>query len=459
MDLYLPNGVSGSLHRPVDLLDRDPTPLDEAVYIPSVTPGYAVAAYKQDWARDLPEGVGSGDLNFLDPDNELFRISHVMSSAGQALLDTRPCIIKERDRSATRMIGDSGGYQIASGNLRIRNDQDRMKILRWLEQHADWAMTLDVPTGPIDKPGYAFKDFNACLTTTLDHLQFFQQKRKEGATRFLNVLQGNTTQQSDKWFDEVKGYPFEGWAFAGKLRHNFYNLCRRIIMMADQKLLEDRDWIHILGTNELGVAVGLSALQRAINRKINPRLRISYDTSTPFRMNSWHGVYSLPFFDSNRMTLKQVRCPDARHLLGSKKRFPWSSPIGDRMTLGDLSVKTGVNLNSYHDAISHHLLANHNLASLCYAVSLANRVFDAEKEITKADRRIQAKHSADAEEDKILAETHRLMAEAVKAIDDVIDSCTLQALERNRGHFRRIRPINEPVAHDEDREFPENFWE
>ncbi|MBM3595923.1 MAG: hypothetical protein FJX31_09170 [Alphaproteobacteria bacterium] len=105
-----------------------------------------------------------------------------MSSAGQALSDKRPCIIKERDRSATRMIGDSGGYQIASGNLRIRSDNDRMKILRWLEQHADWAMTLDVPTGPIEKPGYAFKDFNACLTTTLDHLQFFQEKRKEVGT-------------------------------------------------------------------------------------------------------------------------------------------------------------------------------------------------------------------------------------------------------------------------------------
>ena len=189
MDFRLPNGVTGSFPAPTNHIADDPTPLDQAVYIPSVTPGYAVAAYSQDWKRDLPDGIGPGDLDFLDPNNKLFRISHVMSSAGQALFDKRPCIIKQRDRSATMMIGDSGGYQIANG-VKIDGDRDRLRILRWLEQHADWAMTLDVPTGPLEKPGYAYSSFRHCLDTTLSHLDFFQANRVPGATKFLNVRCG-----------------------------------------------------------------------------------------------------------------------------------------------------------------------------------------------------------------------------------------------------------------------------
>ena len=89
------------------------------------------------------------------------------------------------------LICDSGGYQIASGNLKIRDDSDRLKMLRWLERHGDWAMTLDVPTGPLNTQGYAYSSFRDCLDTTLDHLKFFQANRQPGATKFLNVLQGN----------------------------------------------------------------------------------------------------------------------------------------------------------------------------------------------------------------------------------------------------------------------------
>jgi hypothetical protein len=246
MKIHLPNGPSGFYPAPTNHIVDDLTPLDQAVYIPSVSPSYAMAAYNQKWKRALPEGVEDGDLNFLDPNNKLFRISHVMSSAGQALLQNRRCIIQERDRSATMLICDSGGYQIATRRLTINGDADRLAILRWLERHANWAMTLDVPTGPVGDPRYHYKSVKDCLTDTVYNLEFFQKNRKSSEVGFLNVLQGNTTQQSDEWFRAVKGFDFEGWAFAGKLRHNFFNLCRRIIHMADQKLLDGRDWIHVL---------------------------------------------------------------------------------------------------------------------------------------------------------------------------------------------------------------------
>jgi hypothetical protein len=208
MNVHFPNGASGHYPAPTNHIQGDPTPLDEAVYLPSVTPGYAVAAYKREWPRGLPEGVAPEDMDFLAPQNKLFRISHVMSSAGQALNQSQPCIIQARDRSQTTLVADSGGYQIAGGLLHINGVNDILRILQWQEYHADWAMTLDVPTGNVGKPGYRYKSFRDCLDTTLGYLDVYQANRKEGATKFLNVLQGNSTADSDIWFDAVKNYRY-----------------------------------------------------------------------------------------------------------------------------------------------------------------------------------------------------------------------------------------------------------
>ena len=410
----------------------DPTPKDQAIYGPSVTPGFAIDVYNENWRRALPRGISPADLNFLDPANKLFRISHVMSSAGQALDQTKPCIITTRDRASTLMIGDSGGYQIASGRRSIDGDHDRFRILRWLEENADVAMTLDVPTGPVRKPGYKFKNTKDCLTATLEHLEFFHKHREPGKVRFLNVLQGNTTPESDAWYDAVKGFEFEGWAFAGILRHNFYNLCRRLLIMAHEGQLANKSWIHVLGTNELETAVMLTALQRAINRHINPDIRISFDTSSPFRILSWNKTYTVPRFGADRIVMESDDIPDGPELVGSGVRWPWPSPLGDRMTLGDIVFKEENDGKSHRDTQSSHLLAHHNLAALCYAVSVANRVYDSES--------IQHRH------------TIALAAgDAVSAIEKVFSSGLMTTLEKTQATFRRLRHGTEPKADDEER--------
>jgi hypothetical protein len=58
-----------------------------------------------------------------------------------------------------------------------------------------------------------------------------------GKIRLCNVLQGNTQAQTDTWYEAAKGYAFEGWAFAGRLRHNIYSFIRRIFIM-------ERDGLH-----------------------------------------------------------------------------------------------------------------------------------------------------------------------------------------------------------------------
>jgi len=90
--------------------------------------------------------------------------------------------------------------------------------------------------------------------------------------------------------------------------------------MADENKLQDKAWIHVLGTNEIETAVLLTALQRAINQYINPNLRISFDTSSPFRLLAWNTFYTIPRFDKNRMVMGTARIPDDIAYIGSTLR-------------------------------------------------------------------------------------------------------------------------------------------
>ena len=417
---------------PKNHIVSDPTPRDQAVYVPSVTPHYAIFVHEGKFNRRLPLGISASDFNFLDPNNKLFRISHVMTSAGQALRQKRDCIITTRDRNNTIVIGDSGGYQIASNPKFIKDNSDRLRILRWLETNANVAMTLDVPTGPLLKPGYHYSSFDECLDATEYNLKLFTSYRQNSDVRFLNVLQGNSQAESDAWYDRVKQYPFEGWAFAGLLRHNFYQLCRRIIIMKQEGQIQGKKWIHVLGTNELETAILLTALQRSINTHINDDLRISYDTSSPFRIISWGDVYGLPRFDSKQMTVPTHKILFGSNYFETPVRWPWPSALGDHLMMGDVCRRDSSHRLRSLDIQSNIYLVHHNLSALCHGIATANRVFDAAN----------------------LANSYpiaRQVGNAVEAIDDIIRTADLSVLERYRPVFNKLRH-SKAFSDDEQRD-------
>lgn len=415
---------------------NDPTPKDEAVYVPAVQSDYAMNVYNRRLVRPLPAGLSVSQLNFLDPANrDFFSLSHVLSSAGQALDQPRDCIITKRDRSTSTLICDSGGYQIASGRMHVSGVADVVKILRWEEQHGDYGMTLDVPTGPLvrNPASYSYRSFADCLTQTLGYLDTFDRKRTSASLKLLNVLQGNTPAEADEWYDAVKKFDFEGWAFAGLLRNDIPQLLRRILTMADENQLQSKVWIHVLGTSDLETAVLLTGLQRSINRHINPTLRISYDTSSPFRALATKSAYSLPNLTLKGMSMPMRTVPDSHDLIGSQEQWPWPSPVGDRITLGDFCVQRPAASNSYHDQVSHLLLAHHNLSALCAGINLANRVFDGTS--------ITGKH--------VIAQH---VGAAVEAIDRVLESGDPAMIGRYRATFKTLRHTDAYDTGDEHRE-------
>ncbi len=353
-----------------------------AMYTPSVPPMYAEYVVKDPSSlRDgnLPAAVTLDDLNFLNPNSSLFHIDHVLYSAGQAMGNTKPCMIKARDKNHTTVIGDSGGYQLISGDLTWQGDQTRKKVLDWLETHCDIAMTLDVPTASIRNPKSQFQSYELCLETTMESLEYFRRHRNENSkTRFLNVLQGRDRPEAKSWFIKVKDYRFEGWAFAGDCRLDFVSVLRRLIQLRDEDRLESENWIHFLGTSQLEIACLLTTLQRALRSHVNQDITVSYDTSSPFIMGGKKSGYTFPSFSTKGFRMSSARMPVDRKNVGSSKRFPFPSSIGDKLTLGDLCVKDKMFQDSPWDGLSSMLVANHNLETLLTSIQTAHRLHDLE---------------------------------------------------------------------------------
>lgn len=361
------------------VLVNDPSPLDEALYIPSVSPSYAQHVHSGSYERSMPGGLDVQDLNFLDPNNSLFRIGYVMSSAGQALYQKKPCIITDRDRSATSLICDSGGWAIAQQTAGIDGFRDRGLILGWMEDHADFGMTLDVPVGNAGKDDYPFKTVKACLDATLEHLDFFERHHTPGRVCWLNVVQARTAKGGYDWYNAVKKFDFcSGWAVAGPQRKNFNYVLGLMLRMLDDGNLQNKRHIHFLGTAELPIACLLTALQRQLNRN-GCNLRITFDTAAPFTMMGKSDIYTLPVFTPKTLRLPQQAAPSTYNCVKSDRAWPWPSAVGQRLKLSDICVIDNAGSGYYRDDLSYDLIAHHNLTSICSAVALSNRVMDAQR--------------------------------------------------------------------------------
>ena len=176
-----------------------------------------------------------------------------------------------------------------------------MKLLRWLEATSDYSMVLDWPTYALVKFGLdpvtgaslhpSLKNFGDCLRGSLENHEFFIKNRKEGATKFLNVLQGRNQEEGDIWWDATKDLPFESWAFSNVQASNFSINLRRLIIMRDEGYLQGREWLHYLGNGKIKAGCALTTVQRALRKYVDPELTVSFDAASPFVMTAKGQMY------------------------------------------------------------------------------------------------------------------------------------------------------------------------
>lgn len=346
------------------------------------------------------------ELYFLNENNGSFHYNAALYSAGHAYIEdlnesqAREKIIYDRDKSKTIVVADSGGFQIAksaSGSSVsgfdwtnpkcVENDEIRLKILRWMEHTADYSMMLDVPTHTMsnERANKHIKSFSDCMSLTKYNADFFVKNRVPGATKILNVMQGRNQEEADIWWDTFKDYPFEGWAFGGATMGNISYMLRRLIMMRDGKYIDDRNWLHVLGTSRLSSSCILTEIQRAIRNTVNEKFTISYDSATAFVVASKGFVLTYDVFESNYsnksksrfsyLTHKMVETIDA---VGSTRPFPFSSVPAKFLTVGDICCRDPkvAGTKTTWDSFSYALLMWHNLYRQISAIQNALRIYD-----------------------------------------------------------------------------------
>ena len=395
-----------------------------AVYLPAISSFYAHQLAKLD--RDpnfagvgrMPAGFENGHqgLNFLDPEKGYYQYKWGLYSAGHAKIDlvksdNEEPMVQKRDRDKTIVVGDSGGYQIATGVMKVdwqtiqtpAGDQLRENILRWLEHTSDWSMTLDVPafaaTPPLSKKTGLTK-FQDTLDVTEYNLHYFIKHRVPGKTKFLNVLSGSDIENGRLWYETVKhfsnpasveamGYEkeraFEGYAFAGINMQNMTAVLERFLALRDDGLLEGKDWVHFLGLGRLDWACFLTSIQRQLRKHYNPNITLSFDAASPFVSVAYGLAYNYNYFTTKKLTYSMDRAIDEKKFKNSKMAMPWQSPIMDRLNAGDICVlgdtdpnKNGKIGRTSWDTFSYMLIMGHNVYNHISAVQEINRLADIE---------------------------------------------------------------------------------
>ena len=367
--------------------DLGKTQRDYAVYLPAISSFYVKQVDKI--INKVPEDSrtpagfehGNEGLDFLKNKDVYFHYPYGLYSAGHAHLDIDKShadepMIQDRDRNAVKVIlGDSGGFQIATGvmkldwtNAKDANDPARTqmceKILRWLEHTADWSMTLDIPAFAAVEPlssKTGLTKFSDTLDISLLNLDYFVRNRVPGATKFLNVLSGTDEVTSKQWYEAVKHFSnpafvqdaygdasrtLEGYAFAGINMKDIPCVLNRLLDLREDGLLEGKDWIHFLGTGKLQWACYLTAIQRQLRKHDNPNITLSFDAASPFVNTAYGQTYAHNFFEPGKFGYFMDRAFDQQSLKNSDLPAPFGhSPIMSRLTMGDLCSMAAGDLN------------------------------------------------------------------------------------------------------------------
>ena len=403
---------------------------DYAVFLPALSGFYATYVGKQrhdpnyvDPARipaDFENGIEG--LNWLNPDAAYFPYQWALYSAGHAELDVnkhspKEDMVRNRDRSKSFILGDSGGFQIGKGvwegdwkNPNCPKAQKKRElVLTWMDAYMDRGMILDIPAwvarSPAGRAATGINTYMEAVQGTYINNDYFM-KNRTGACKFLNVLQGENHADADDWYDRMKKYcdpkqyaqPFEGWAMGGQNMCDVHLVLRRLVELRFDGLLEKglHDWMHFLGTSKLEWACLLTDIQRAVRKYHNEQFTISFDCASPFLASANGQIYiQTEITDREKWVYRMVPSVDDKKYSTDSRRFRdavlqdnlfanfTDSPVSERCTIKDVCIykpgdlnKIGKEGRTSWDSFSYAIQMGHNVWSHLTAVQEANRQYD-----------------------------------------------------------------------------------
>ena len=198
------------------------------------------------------------------------------------------------------VMGDSGGYQIASGAIKW-DMSIRERIFKWLEHNSDIAMNLDIP------PKIKYEGmYEECLKISKDNFKYFADNQS-GNTDFLNVVQGTNDLEYINWYNEMKDYPFQGWAVGGGGRNVFAFMSGVMSLLQGGEHLKDTNkYFHILGISKIKDFLMLNQLQKSLN-EVDSKIIVTTDSSSPDRAVVFGSYYHS--YDFKKPAFRSINVP------------------------------------------------------------------------------------------------------------------------------------------------------
>jgi hypothetical protein len=327
-------------------------------------------------------------------------------------------MVRNRDRSRSFILGDSGGFQIGKGVWEgdwknpacPKAQKKRELVLSWMDAYMDYGMCLDIPAWVARSPAGAkatgISTYDEAVEGTYINNDWFINNRT-GACKFLNVLQGENHADADDWYDRMKKYcdpkqypgrHFNGWAMGGQNMCDVHLVLKRLVAIRYDGLLQEgiHDWMHFLGTSKLEWACLLTDIQRAVRRYVNPNFTISFDCASPFLASANGQIYiQTEIADRKKWVYRMVPSVDDKKYALDTRKFSdavlqdkvfenfTDSPISNRIQINDVCKYAPGDLNKIGkegktswDSFSYAIQMGHNVWSHITAVQEANRQYD-----------------------------------------------------------------------------------
>ena len=308
-------------------------------------PSFSVGAFGDGLRKNFKFKDGFPIRFYSDEFPEEFRHDEFLLSAGHLIRSYPDCYNDMGFTSKNLIMGDSGGYQICSGAIKWKPEMTKQSF-DWLEKNSDVAMNLDIPP----RIKYDGK-FDECLQLSKENFKYFADNQT-GNTDFMNVIQGADEFEYRRWYDEVKQFPFQGWAIGGS-GFSYYKFLSGLMVLLNGKEHHNPNtkYFHILGSSRITYFLMLIQLQKSLN-EIGVDITVTTDSSSPDRAVVFGTYYS--GYSMKRGTWEGIGFPnEANHPDIIDEFMELENPTFPIINEFDTELSKHVDFNSVKDRVAY----------------------------------------------------------------------------------------------------------
>lgn len=342
---------------------------DDFIFIPAISIATHTQIMKNDWK--IHGKSPRFYLNSLKEDEKIFDHPYILTTAAHNYKNmdfSKQIGINDVHKDVNYIFGDSGGFQIAMGEIKD-TPEIKDKLYEWMIKNASVAPVIDHP--PTEYEKMTDERMQQFLDNTKKNTEFLLKKNNKDSVLWLNVIQGIEYHHRINWYEQVKDYKLDGWAFGGPKR----NLLAVLNMMAsfiDVKALDDKktcNYIHWFGISSTKFMPYMVYFKHKLNM-LGYKVSVSLDSSYATQNGGW-GKYLL-FGSATGFASYHL----SNRFIGKFKDvdLPCFCPVCKNVKLSEILNENA--LKSEHQSYFYNIVQTHNVFVLKeYVRNLQNLIY------------------------------------------------------------------------------------